>query len=300
MLAFSANKLVRLSVPGAGNLRRGGSTRPDAEMTYYRLPELRFLAATLFVLGVVVPSNARTQDVPNSSGTLVTIHLTSDPIGADINIDNTDVGLTPMAVKVKPGKHAIRMFMTDYQNWVQWTTILAGPDVDVKATLTMTTPDSARRPVSSAGAITRIPSLVNVDILEMLKAGLSQEIVIAKIKASACEFDTSPATLKALKTASVPDEVILAMIQAPSIKLPRQGEEKRAESTQKGDDDLVDCKVQAQNEYDTKMNVIATMPLAPVTRVAASSRLKQNLDAEVRECRSQYELATRSNSVSHP
>jgi len=35
-------------------------------------------------------------------------------------------------------------------------------------------------------------SLTNADVLDMLSAGLSQEIVIAKIAASTCEFDTSP------------------------------------------------------------------------------------------------------------
>jgi hypothetical protein len=39
------------------------------------------------------------------------------------------------------------------------------------------------------------------------------EIVIAKIKASQCQFDTSPDTLKQLKEAEVPDSVILAMIE---------------------------------------------------------------------------------------
>ncbi|HTX14761.1 MAG TPA: hypothetical protein VMD77_05650 [Candidatus Baltobacteraceae bacterium] len=58
--------------------------------------------------------------------------------------------------------------------------------------------------------------LTNADVLDMLKAGLSQEIVIAKIKASSCEFDTAPAALKELKAANIPDAVILAMVQAPS------------------------------------------------------------------------------------
>ena len=57
--------------------------------------------------------------------------------------------------------------------------------------------------------------LTNADILDMLSAGISQEIVIAKIAASASEFDTSPTTLKKLKAANVPDAVTLAMVQAP-------------------------------------------------------------------------------------
>ncbi len=61
-----------------------------------------------------------------------------------------------------------------------------------------------------------VAPLTNKDILEMLKVGLSPEIVVAEIKASACPFDTSPAALKELKSAAVPDAVILAMVQASS------------------------------------------------------------------------------------
>jgi len=57
--------------------------------------------------------------------------------------------------------------------------------------------------------------LTNQDIVGMLKAGLSSEIVNAKIKASNCDFDTSPAALKELKGNGVPEEVILEMVRAP-------------------------------------------------------------------------------------
>ena len=48
----------------------------------------------------------------------------------------------------------------------------------------------------------------------MLKAGLAIDIVVAKINASVCKFDTSPTALADLKAASVPEGVILAMVQA--------------------------------------------------------------------------------------
>ncbi len=70
----------------------------------------------------------------------------------------------------------------------------------------------ARGSQSDAGAA----ALTNKDVLEMLNAELSQEVVIAKIKSSSCKFDTSPDSLKALKAARVPDAVILAMVQAPA------------------------------------------------------------------------------------
>ena len=61
----------------------------------------------------------------------------------------------------------------------------------------------------------------------MVKAGFSSEIVLAKIKLSACSFDTSLAALKALKDANVPDSVILAVVQAPPGKDSRPGQNNR-------------------------------------------------------------------------
>jgi membrane-associated protease RseP (regulator of RpoE activity) len=57
--------------------------------------------------------------------------------------------------------------------------------------------------------------LTNGDVVGMVKAGLSTDIIIAKIKATPCSFETNPTTLKELKDAGVPDSVILSMVQAP-------------------------------------------------------------------------------------
>jgi hypothetical protein len=57
-------------------------------------------------------------------------------------------------------------------------------------------------------------TLTNKDIQDMIKAGLSSDIIIAKIKGTASNFDTSPATLQEMKKAGVPDAVVLAMVQA--------------------------------------------------------------------------------------
>ncbi len=61
-----------------------------------------------------------------------------------------------------------------------------------------------------------IAALNNKDVLEMLKLGLSPEIVVAKIRNTKCSFETSVVALKDLKAAAVPDPVLLAMVQAPS------------------------------------------------------------------------------------
>jgi len=55
--------------------------------------------------------------------------------------------------------------------------------------------------------------LSNQDVTEMLKS-LPADIVAAKIKSSHCNFATEVTDLKALKEAGVPDNVVLAMVQA--------------------------------------------------------------------------------------
>lgn len=58
--------------------------------------------------------------------------------------------------------------------------------------------------------------LTNKDIMGMAKAGLPADVIIAKIQASACRFDTSPSALEGLKSAGVPDSVILALVKHSS------------------------------------------------------------------------------------
>jgi cobalamin biosynthesis Co2+ chelatase CbiK len=60
--------------------------------------------------------------------------------------------------------------------------------------------------------------LANKDILEMQAAGLSSEVIVEKIKTSACNFDTTPAALVELKKAGVAEPIILAMMRSPSYK----------------------------------------------------------------------------------
>jgi hypothetical protein len=83
--------------------------------------------------------------------------------------------------------------------------------------------DSQTPPASPSSA-----ELTNKDVLEMAKAGLSAEIILAKIQTSACNFDTSPSALIDLKSAGIPEAVILAMVKSP--KQARLKEE-RAPST---------------------------------------------------------------------
>jgi hypothetical protein len=70
--------------------------------------------------------------------------------------------------------------------------------------------------LSAQGGNAAKGALTNQDVVDLVKTGLSDDIVVAKIKGSSCQFDTSPASLKDLKTAGISDAVILAMVQASS------------------------------------------------------------------------------------
>jgi hypothetical protein len=69
-------------------------------------------------------------------------------------------------------------------------------------------PKTQQPPAQSSSA-----PLTNKDVVEMMKAGLAPEIVVAKIKSSETNFDTSPAALAELKAANVSDAVLLAMVK---------------------------------------------------------------------------------------
>ena len=55
--------------------------------------------------------------------------------------------------------------------------------------------------------------LTNKDLVEMSKSGLPETIILAKIKSSGGNFDTSPQALQELKKEGVSDAVILAVLQ---------------------------------------------------------------------------------------
>jgi len=56
--------------------------------------------------------------------------------------------------------------------------------------------------------------LTNADILQLHAAGLGDEVILAKIRASTCNFSTAPTDLTKLKSAGISDDVIVAMIGA--------------------------------------------------------------------------------------
>lgn len=73
---------------------------------------------------------------------------------------------------------------------------------------------------AAAGQKPAVAPLTNDSILKLRGMRLGPEVIIAKIKSSPCEFDTSPGALQKLKIAGISDKVILAMVEAPSASAP--------------------------------------------------------------------------------
>jgi hypothetical protein len=86
--------------------------------------------------------------------------------------------------------------------------------------LSIATPSKTTRYSQDPAQSTGSSELTNKDVLEMVKTGLATEIIIAKVNGSKSTFDTTPATLAELKTAGVPDAIIMAMVQAGATTKP--------------------------------------------------------------------------------
>lgn len=63
------------------------------------------------------------------------IALVSTPAGADISVDDAFVGNAPAKLKLKPGKHTIKVTMAGYKDWSREMTVISGSEVNLTATL---------------------------------------------------------------------------------------------------------------------------------------------------------------------
>src|SRR5947209_9588244 len=57
--------------------------------------------------------------------------------------------------------------------------------------------------------------LTDGDVLALVESKLAPEVIVEKLKASECDFDTSPEALRKLKDAGVPDSLLLVMVMTP-------------------------------------------------------------------------------------
>jgi hypothetical protein len=86
---------------------------------------------------VTPPTSGRTV----SAGTpnrLDTASFASDPSGAEVYVDDSFIGKTPVAMNIKPGQHNVRMVAKDCKNWSQQIMIVRGSELNLSAKLEKT------------------------------------------------------------------------------------------------------------------------------------------------------------------
>ncbi|MCU1289773.1 MAG: hypothetical protein JWN60_2002, partial [Acidobacteria bacterium] len=66
---------------------------------------------------------------------------------------------------------------------------------------------------AAALAVSSDETITNNTIIEMTKSGVSESVIIEKIKTTKGSFDTTAASLQELKKSGVSDSVILAIVQ---------------------------------------------------------------------------------------
>lgn len=72
--------------------------------------------------------------------------------------------------------------------------------------------------------------ITNENVAEMVKSGLSAEIIKAKIKSSETKFDTSTEALKKLSEQGIPESVVVAMIEREESQKQITSQEKKETS----------------------------------------------------------------------
>jgi len=63
-----------------------------------------------------------------------TVRVTSVPDGAEVFIDGSFVGNAPAQLKLSPGKHKVDVKAEGHEDWTREIQVLAGSDLNLKAT----------------------------------------------------------------------------------------------------------------------------------------------------------------------
>ena len=63
------------------------------------------------------------------------LNVTSNPTGADVNVDGEFVGNTPSVLKLAPGKHTITVKLAGFKDWAREINVQSGSDVQLTANL---------------------------------------------------------------------------------------------------------------------------------------------------------------------
>lgn len=66
---------------------------------------------------------------------MATISISSDPQGADIEINGEFAGMTPRDKQVEPGEYLVRISLSGYETWSRQFEVAAGEEFPIRAPL---------------------------------------------------------------------------------------------------------------------------------------------------------------------
>jgi len=78
---------------------------------------------------------AKTDTKPQPEAAKGVLNLTSNPPGADVNLDGDFVGNAPSVLKLVPGKHTITVKLAGYKDWTREINVQSGSEVQLNAIL---------------------------------------------------------------------------------------------------------------------------------------------------------------------
>ena len=84
---------------------------------------------------VAVLSEGKLESVQTTGEGSARVNVQSDPIGAEIYLDDQFVGSTPSTLLLSPGKHAVRLHATGRADWSRQVNVLSGSELTLSATL---------------------------------------------------------------------------------------------------------------------------------------------------------------------
>jgi len=105
---------------------------------------------TAYVAGNIPLDKAKFQDTDHPQGTTVAatgltaaeadamIALVSNPDCAEVTIDEAFMGNAPAKLRLKAGKHTIKVSLAGYKDWTREMTVMSGSEVNLAATLEKT------------------------------------------------------------------------------------------------------------------------------------------------------------------
>ena len=107
------------------------------------------VGGTSYVSASLVPTHA-----PTPAPTTGTIAVSSSPSGANVYLDDTYKGITPLTITdVSSGTHTIEVKLDGYEDWSTSVQITSGSTASVSASLTQTPTPTPKTPTTVLGVI---------------------------------------------------------------------------------------------------------------------------------------------------